>query len=291
MNTKIHTAQLQTLTKCTELDCPAIKNQNGTALIGDEYRVKFNPEGVEGVDINTKSGFYTALGITIAECELENVRLNRIDICWDFMDKTFTEMYRPAKLLLYCMAVQIGYTGNISDTIDGFNIKKKSVKVQNTKDSGWIYQFEYYNKKLQKPKQPVMARLEFRRSGLVDTTISELDKVNHVAHEFISILSAIASERGSVYTQTVKELNNNLMAAWKESGCTSLRNFINQNVDSFLAKGQIADFIRRVRPDINNVGKRAQQITESIGLQMYDKSDLKELISEMITSLRKYLQS
>ena len=291
MKAKIHTAQIQTTTQSPRLDYPAIKNQNGITLIGDEVRLKFNPEGVDGIDVNTKSGFYTGLGIAIAECELENVRLNRIDICWDIMDKSFDGVYRLGKLMLYCMAVKIGYTGNISDTIDGFNIKKKSIKVQDTKDSGWTYQFELYNKKLQKPTQPVKARFELRRSGLVNTTIPELEKVDYVAAEFMSILNSIVSSRGSVYTQTIKELNRNLVAAWYESGATSLRNFINQNVNSFLAKGQIADFIRQVRPDISNPAKRAQQIHESLDLPFYDKSDLKALVDELIVSLERYLQA
>ena len=31
-------------------------------------------------------------------------------------------------------------------------LPKKSIRVQNTKDSGWIYQFEYYNERIQSLK-------------------------------------------------------------------------------------------------------------------------------------------
>lgn len=292
MKAKVHTAQIQSTTENAALDHPAIRNQNGIIVTKGGYsRYKYNPEGVEDVNENTKSGFYTGLGIAIAECELENVQLNRLDICWDMRDQTYDSVYRLGKLLLYCMAVKIGYTKNISDTIDGFNIKKKSVKVQDTKDSGWTFQFELYNKKLQKPNQPVLARLELRRSQLADLKMHELEKVDFVATEFKSILQAIVSDHNNIYSQTIKELNNNLVIAWHSSGETSLRNFINQHIDSFLAKGQIADFIRRVRPDIANVPQKAKRLTDSIGKQMYDKSNLKELVDELIPALQDYLQS
>lgn len=292
MKAKVHTAQIQSTTENAELDHPAIRNQNGITVIKGGYsRYKYNPEGVDGINENTKSGFYTGLGIAVAECELENTQLNRIDICFDLQDKSFDEMYRLGKLLLYCMAVQIDYTDNISDTIDGFNIKKKSVKVQDTKDSGWRFQFEMYNKKIQKPKQPVLARLELRRSGLTETTVPELEKVDFAANEFVSILSAVVSDRGSVYTKTIKALNKNLALEWYMSGANSLRDFVNQHVHSFLAKGQITDFVRMVRPDISNPAKRAKQLCESLNLPFYDKSDLKALVSELITALRQYLQA
>lgn len=289
MITKVHTAQIEHETPIAVIDYPAFRN---TFIKDDIARTKFNPEGVDGINVNAKSGFYTALGQAIAECEIINAQLNRIDICWDFYDKTYAELYRLAKLLLYCMAVQIGYTQNISDTNDGFNVRKKSVKVQNTKDSNWTFQFEYYNKLIQKPNQPVQARLELRRSRLAETNISELNKVDFVAAEFVSILSGIIADRGSVYTQTINELNCNLVAAYHRGGYDNLRDFVVRNADSFLAKGQLTNFIKRVRPDISNAAKRAKQLEDSIeDFTMYSKSDLKAMVCELLTALKRYLQA
>lgn len=135
----------------------------------------------------------------------------------------------------------------------------------------------------------VKAYQEFEQ--LEDLKMHELEKVDFVATEFKSILQAIVSDHNNIYSQTIKELNNNLVSAWHNSGETSLRNFINQHIDSFLAKGQIADFIRKVRPDIANVPQKAKRLTDSIGKQMYDKSNLKELVDELIPALQDYLQS
>ena len=292
MKHRIHTAQIQTTTDFTGLINPAIKNQRGTTKLAcNEFRGKFNPDGVNGVNVYTKSGFYTALGMTIAECELDNCRINRLDFCYQFEKLEFDTVYRKIKLLLYVLAVKFDYTDNIQDTYDDFNVRKKSVKVQDTKDSSWNYQFEFYNKRLQKSNSRVKSHLEFRFGNLIDKDIPELEKVDAAAQTLISMLTAVTSDRDNTFTRTAQELNANLIYAYKVlHKNVNLRDFVVAHQDSFLVKGQLTAFIRKVRPDIHNPAKRAQQLTESIGLKTYEKSDLAKVVEELIYHLRLYLQ-
>lgn len=288
---QIDTAQIQTQNEINVLDFDFITSQ-GTYKRDDICHYRFNPQKTL-YDVSTVDGYNMAFH-TAAQLMGVDILQNRLDFCFDSYDNSYDKLYKQNRLLLLLVAYKYKFT-NLMNTDNPFELQKKSIRVQNTKDSDWIYQFEFYNKRIQSPKSGIECRLELRRRKLELSDVIEDDKPKHYLQELMDMLKSVVSKRDTTFTEFVRAQNKYLLAKWQQEVITEraykqpLSKFMAKYADCFYTSLQITEFIKAL--GYKDYNKRSQDIREKIMFQLFSKREMNDYVTEITRSATAFLSA
>jgi len=290
LQTQIDTAQIQTTEEINIIKFDFITSSGIYKTNAGDCRYRFNPEKM-GMKVNTVSGYNAALHNAIDMIGAECVQ-NRLDFCFDSMIP-YSDTYKQNRLLLLLVAHKYGFT-NLMNTDDPFKLDKKSIKVQDTKDSNWTYQFEYYNKRIQSPKSGIESRLELRINKLALSDVPEDLKPETYLSEIIGMLQTVVDVRDSTFTEFVREQNKYLLAKWHEEVIEKqmykqpLSKFLTKYADCFYTSLQITDFIKRIGN--KNYNDTSKDMRKKIKFTLFSKKQMSEYVSEITRSAASFFK-
>ena len=241
------------------------------------YLFPLNANKLYDKELDTLTGFLTAVQQIRADLDISEWRFNRIDFAFDTMLK-YDGIFKYS-LHIMCLLSEVTGIKNAIDIQDVNTKKKRALTLKNSE-----FEFQIYDKALESDNKHPYSRFEFRFKNVRSTDIYSLTK------RLQGYINKLTESMQSVENQRISDL----YALWgqeSKTGCTTQT----KNFSEFVRRYSNDIFTRNIAKELytkinnGNFDNWIKKYRRNNQIDFISKRDIKNIVSEMKTALNKYL--
>lgn len=233
--------------------------------------------------------FFTQLDYILNDLGIvdqSQVRLNRVDYCFDYKVDTFESMYKQNNILVLLYALEINADLlNIIETNTILDQQKTSLQAYNRGNTKQLY---VYDKEKQSPKHPFSTRQEIRCKRLnVELT---RENILEVVKGNIDVLSRLEGYFKQMEEQKIQYLYELYLKEYEKKQVHSLTSFITRYQEQ-IGTRYVCKELYKATGHIGKFENWLKEYRKKVDIKFVSKTDTKHMLADMRKSIKSYLGS